>query len=122
VHWVEIDLLRAGHPSVTRPPLVPSDYRILVSRAGERTRARYWPVSVRQALPAIRVPLRGKDPDVPLDLNAVLHAAYESGGYDLSIDYRREPEPALSGEDAAWADALLREHGLRSGRSSRREG
>jgi hypothetical protein len=122
VHWVEIDLLRDGAPSVTRPPLVPSDYRILVSRAGERTRARYWPVSVRQALPAIGVPLRGKDPDVALDLNAVLRAAYEHGAYDLSIDYRREPEPPLSGEDAAWADALLRAHGLRPARGSRRGG
>jgi len=34
VHWVEIDLLRIGVPSVTNPPLAPSDYRILVSRAG----------------------------------------------------------------------------------------
>ncbi len=34
VHWVEIDLLRAGVPSVTRPPLVSSDYRNLVTRGG----------------------------------------------------------------------------------------
>jgi hypothetical protein len=93
VHWVEIDLLRSGHPSVTRPPLVPSDYRIMVSRAGERTRAKYWPVGVRQPLPVIGIPLRGKDPDVPLDLGAVLSAAYDHGAYDLSVDYRREPDP-----------------------------
>src|SRR2546421_4959744 len=29
VHWVEIDLLRTGVPSVTDPPLRPSAYRIL---------------------------------------------------------------------------------------------
>jgi hypothetical protein len=120
VHWVEIDLLRAGHPSVTRPPLVPSDYRILVSRAGERTRGKYWPVSVRQPLPAIGIPLRGKDPDVPLDLGAVLNAAYDNGGYDFSIDYRREPDPPLTAEDAAWADEQLRERGLRRSRTERR--
>jgi hypothetical protein len=119
VHWVEIDLLRAGHPSVTRPPLVPSDYRIMVSRAGERTRGKYWPVSVRQPLPGIGIPLRGKDPDVPLDLGAVLNAAYDHGAYDLSVDYRREPDPPLSADDAAWADELLREHGLRRGRKDR---
>jgi hypothetical protein len=62
VHWVEIDLLRAGAPSVTHPPLVPSDYRVLVSRAGQRTRARYWPIRVRQALPVIGIPLRYKEP------------------------------------------------------------
>jgi hypothetical protein len=113
VHWVEIDLLRAGDPSVTRPPLVPSDYRILVSRAGQHSQARYWPVSVRQTLPAIGIPLRGKDADVPLDLGAVLNAAYDNGAYDLSIDYCREPEPPLSPEDRAWADQLLRQRGVR---------
>ncbi len=113
VHWVEIDLLRAGSPSVTNPPLVSSDYRILVSRAGARSRAKYWPANVRQALPVIGIPLRGKDPDVPLDLGAVLRAAYEHGAYDLSIDYTREPSPLLEAEDAAWADQLLREKKLR---------
>jgi len=113
VHWVEIDLLRAGDPSVTRPPLVPSDYRIMVSRAEQRTRGRYWPVRVRQPSPVIGIPLRGSDPDVPLDLGAVLSAAYEHGAYDLSINYHREPEPPLSPEDSAWADQLLRERKLR---------
>jgi hypothetical protein len=113
VHWVEIDLLRAGAPSVTRPPLVPSDYRMMVLRGGQHGRGIYWPVSVRQPLPPIGIPLRGKDPDVPLDLGAVLSAAYDHGAYGVSIDYRREPDPPLSPEDAAWADELLRERGLR---------
>jgi hypothetical protein len=113
VHWVEIDLLRAGTPSVTRPPLRPSAYRILVSRAGERGQARYWPVGVRQPLPVIGIPLRAPDSDVSLDLGAVLNAAYENGAYDLSVDYRRKPSPPLSAEDAAWADRLLRERGIR---------
>jgi hypothetical protein len=119
VHWVEIDLLRAGQPTATRPPLVPSDYRILVSRAGERTRPRCWSVSVRQPLPIVGIPLRGKDPDVPLDLGAVLNAAYDHGAYDLSVDYRREPDPPLSADDAAWADELLHERGLRRSRRGR---
>jgi hypothetical protein len=113
VHWVEIDLLRGGLPSVTRPPLVPSDYRILVSRANQRTRARYWPVSVRQQLPIIGIPLREPDSDVPLDLGAVLRAGYDRAAYDLSIDYRQQPDPPLQGADAAWADRLLRDKKLR---------
>jgi hypothetical protein len=108
VHWVEIDLLRAGVPSVSRPPLRPSDYRILVSRAGERTRAQYWPVGLRQPLPVIVIPLRPPDADVPLDLGAVLNAAYDHGAYDLSINYRQDADPPLKGEDAAWAHRLLR--------------
>jgi hypothetical protein len=113
VHWVEIDLLRAGTPSVTHPPLVPSDYRILVSRAGERAKARYWPVSARQVLPPIGIPLRPPDADVALDLGAVLNAAYDRGAYDLSIDYRREPDPPLNAADADWAQRLLRAKKLR---------
>jgi len=113
VQWVEIDLLRAGDPSVTRPPLVASDYRILVSRAGERHDAKYWPFSVRQPLPPAGIPLRKPDRDVALDLGAVLTAAYDHGAYDLSVDYRKEPNPALVRDDAAWADQLLRARRLR---------
>jgi hypothetical protein len=110
VHWVEIDLLRGGTPSVTDPPLRSSDYRILISRGDQRTRTRYWPVSLRQPLPVIPIPLRGKDPEAPLDLGAVFRAGYDRAGYDLSTDYRKEPQPPLKGEDAKWARALLRKH------------
>jgi hypothetical protein len=108
VHWVEIDLLRAGVPSVTDPPLRPSDYRVLVSRGDQRTQTRYWPIGVRQALPVIAVPLRGKDPEVPLDLGAVFRTVYDRAAYDVSVDYRKEPQPPLQGDDATWARALLR--------------
>jgi hypothetical protein len=116
VHWVEIDLLRAGEPTLVHPPLEPCDYRIIVWPMRELQKPKYWPVSLRQALPVIGIPLRGDDPDVPLDLTAVLQAAYDRGAYDLSIDYGREPDPPLPPGDAAWADTLLRERGLRSGR------
>jgi hypothetical protein len=108
VHWVEIDLLRGGVPSVTNPPLRPSDYRILVSRADQRTRTRYLPVSVRQPLPVIRIPLRGKDPELPLDLGAVFRTLYDRAAYDASVDYRKEPDPPLQGDDAKWAKEFLR--------------
>jgi hypothetical protein len=109
VHWVEIDLLRAGVPSVTDPPLRPSsDYRILVSRGDQRTRTRYWPVGVRQPLPVIKIPLRGKDPEVPLDLGAVFRAVYDNAAYDMTVDYRKELQPVLEGDDAKWAKELLR--------------
>jgi hypothetical protein len=108
VHWVEIDLLRGGVPSVTDPPLRPSDYRILVSRADQRTRTRFWPVDVRQPLPVIGIPLRGKDPEVPLDLGAVFRTVYDWAAYDMTVDYRKEPQPPLEGEDASWAKELVR--------------
>lgn len=112
-HWVEIDLLREGTASVDELATVHSDYRIMLSRATDRKRTYLWPMSVRQPLPTIGIPLRGKDPEAPLDLGKVMSAAYENGGYDLSIDYRKEPEPPLTADDKTWAHRLLREHGLR---------
>jgi len=111
VHWLEIDLLRAGTPTVMRSALEPSDYRVLLFRA--RKFGKYWPINIQQPLPLIGVPLRDKDADVPLDLNAVLRSAYENAAYDLSIDYKREPTPRLKGADKTWADKLLRECGQR---------
>jgi hypothetical protein len=111
VNWVEIDLLRAGVPSVTDPPLRPSDYRILISRGDQRTRTHFWPVSVRQSLPVIGIPLRGKDPEVPLDLGTVFRSVYDRAAYDVSVDYRKAPQPSLQGDDAKWARELLRGRG-----------
>jgi len=113
VHWVEIDLLRAGTPTLARLARADCNYRIVVGRYEESTYGKFWPVSVRQALPVIGVPLRGKDPDVLLDLNAVLRTAYDKAEYDATIDYRRDPVPPLSREDAAWVTKLLRQHGMR---------
>jgi hypothetical protein len=111
VHWIEIDLLRGGAPSV--PRLTPSDYRILVSRAENRAKARYWPVNLREPLPVIGIPLRAPDADVPLDLGKVLQTAYDRAAYDRTIDYREAPDPPLKADDQAWADQLLRDHGMR---------
>jgi hypothetical protein len=113
VHWVEIDLLRAGKPSMERLERRACDYRIVVARSERRRSGQFWPVSVRQALPIIGIPLRGQDEDIPLDLGAVLRATYDNGAYDSSINYRRDPEPPLSKKDAAWAAKLLRQKGLR---------
>lgn len=113
VNWVEIDLLRAGDPSIVRDSLRDADYRVLVYRAGERRSTRCWPIHLRRRLPVVGIPLKGKDPDVPLDLGAVLHAAYDSGAYDMSVDYSQPPDPPLRGEDAKWANKLLRDKRLR---------
>jgi hypothetical protein len=110
VHWVEIDLLRKGE---RKPRLKPSDYRVLVSHSDRRGYARYWPITLREKLPIIGIPLRGRDPDAPLELGAVLDMAYDSAAYDVSIDYGKPPTPPLNPVDAKWANQLLREKGLR---------
>jgi hypothetical protein len=98
VHLLEIDLLRRGQrPMITArvynmPNLADAPYLITLTRAGA-TRMEAWPLRLQDKLPVVAVPLRTPDPDVPLDLGAVLSTIYEQAGYDLSIDYRQTPPP-----------------------------
>ncbi len=105
VHLVEIDLLRGGQPmpSDERPPGV---YSVLVSRAGERPRADFWPFSLRDALPAVPVPLGPDDPDARLDLRAILDRVYDESGYAYFL-YEHPPDPPLDGEEALWAREIV---------------
>jgi hypothetical protein len=63
---------------------------------------------MQQRLPVIDIPLRGKDPDVKLDLQAVFERAYENAGYDLEIDYTEAPRPPLPKALRDWAAKLVR--------------
>jgi hypothetical protein len=116
VHLLEIDLLRAGRrPHLARPsPLPPEPYFIFLSRAERWPEIAIWPCSFKKPLPVLPVPLRRPDPDVVLNLNAVLRQVYRNARYDLQVDYRAAPPPPeLSPEDAAWLEDLLREQGRR---------
>lgn len=118
-HLLEIDLLRRGRHTVAAPRnrLIrrgPYDYLVSLARGGQRDRCEVWGSPLRQRLPRIAVPLAGGDPDVVLDLQPLFGRCYDAGGYALRLDYRREPSPLLPRADAEWADALLRERGLRT--------
>jgi hypothetical protein len=91
----------------------PQEYLVHVSKKGLRRRGLLYPIRLRPRLPVIPIPLKPDDPDVRLDLQAVLDEAYDRAAYDMEIDYRKEPRPPLDGELAAWADQLLRSKGLR---------
>jgi hypothetical protein len=116
ISLVEIDLLRAG-PHVLQVPLAqyPQSYRtpykVCVHR-GWKARAEIYRVPLRERLPAIRVPLRETDADIPLDLQALITQVYRHGRYD-DIDYAVPPVPPLGSDDDAWADELLRAAGKR---------
>ena len=112
-HLVEIDLLRAGDPVNFRELLPPHDYLVHVSIRQGRPRARAWPILLRQRLPIVEVPLKPEDPPAPLDLQQVITTAYERAGYDLTINYGREPNPPLRGDKAEWAAHLLQTKGMR---------
>jgi Protein of unknown function (DUF4058) len=113
-HWVEIDLFR-GDRTVDVPTSVgPHEYFVHVSKRDMRPQAMLYPIRLWQRLPIIPIPVRTGDPDASLDLQAALDAIYDRAGYDLDIDYRREPNPPLSADFAVWADQLLRAKGIRS--------
>jgi hypothetical protein len=111
-HLLEIDLLRRGTHSAPIDNLPNAPYFVFLTRAG-RPLLEIWPIQLRAALQVLPVPLRYPDPDVPLDLGAVLQAIYKRAHYDASIDYREEPDIPLSKDDAAWADEWLRKAGRR---------
>jgi hypothetical protein len=113
-HLLEIDLLRGGlRPRLARP-LPDHPYFIFLSRAPRRPQIEIWPLSSREPIPVVPVPLRFPDPDVPLDLGQALRRIYSSAHYERRIDYRKAPPPPdLSDEDAAWLDAHLHARGLR---------
>jgi hypothetical protein len=118
VSLVEIDLLRAGQSVLSvAPRRLPlshrTPYRIVVRRGWTPLQAEVYAVPLRERLPAISVPLRATDADVPFDLQPLLDRCYDNGGYQDDIDYEVEPDPTLAPEDAAWTDALLREKGHR---------
>lgn len=113
VNLVEIDLTRSGR----RELLVhrwagarqhESTYQVSVWRAAWASQCELYLLRLQDCLPAIRIPLRPTDADALLDLQSLIDAAYEASRYDRTTDYRRPCEPPLEGDEAAWADELLK--------------
>ncbi len=119
VHFLEIDLLRAGDYTVappekgTRARCGKFDYMVSLHRGGEEKRFVVWPIRLRDGLPRLRLPLTEAAGDVYLDLQEVVNRAYTEGGMARTLRYREPPVPPLSEEDAGWGEALLAEKGLR---------
>lgn len=113
VNVVEIDLVRGGDPltmitgrwrrewTETGRRL---DYEVAVWRACA-SRIEAYPISLREKLPTLRIPLRVTDPDVPLALQPLVDRCHVNGRYwqlrDPSLLH-----PPLGEEDAAWARSL----------------
>lgn len=113
-HFIEVDLLRAGDGFAPFEALPLHDYRMHVSRVSRRPRGTLWPIRLDQRLPPMPIPLRDGDADAQVDLQQALTTVYERAGYDLDIDYRREPPPPpIDPAYADWIDRLLRGRGLR---------
>lgn len=114
VHLVEIDLLRGGQrvgSEITGEPLDEADYILLVNRGYEINPGVWsdiWPVTLDQTLPLLPIPLDPPDPDVLLDMNAVVRTVYERAAYARRIDYRDPvPPPELRPAMEKWLQTHL---------------
>jgi hypothetical protein len=107
VNLVEMDLLRAGTRPPVENPRPPADYYMIVCRTTDFPQAGAWPLTVRDLLPAVPVPLGPADEPVLLPIRPSLDRAYDEAGYAEEIDYDQPPEPPLAPMDAAWASELL---------------
>jgi hypothetical protein len=105
VNFVEINLLRGGE----KMPFVdlPADSLYAMVKRSERwPHGGVWPISLRDPLPVIPVPLRAPDPDAKIALQEIVNRVYEAAGYRDYI-YDGTPNPPLSPEDEAWAETYL---------------
>jgi hypothetical protein len=114
-NWLEIDLLRGGEATWSAATFPRSAYRAMAERVNPHGKRRKlgWPISLRNRLPVLPVPLRPGEADVLLDVQAAVSLVYERADYSADIDYTDPPVPPLEPEDAAWADELLKSRGLR---------
>jgi hypothetical protein len=108
VHLVEVDLLLKGQRVPFEQDVPPGDYYAFVSRGDRRPRCGAYHWTMREALPAIPIPLLAPDPDVWIDLGAVFRTTYERGRYARSIDYAGPLPVALDAARLAWVTERAR--------------
>jgi hypothetical protein len=113
VSLVEIDLVRSGVRLLGGSPSTVNDpgrtaYAACIHRGWEQYKFEIYRFSLRERLPAIRIPLRESDSDIPLELQALVDLAYVRGRYGVEIDYSFPPDPPLDEKDAVWLGELVR--------------
>lgn len=118
VNLIEIDLLRGGRHTVAIDAeqvdvLRPFDYLICTYRTAPRMGFWVQPWKLPAAVPDLTVPLEPGLSELRLTFKPLIDAAYVNSAFRKLINYEVEPIPPLAPEDAAWADTLQREAGLR---------
>lgn len=103
---IEIDLLRSGQRTWERSDIIddylddlgsPTEYLVMTSRSWSRSGANMYPISIREPLPVIAVPLRQNEPDVRLNLQTAFNRTYDGGPYQRgAVDYSKPPIPPLA--------------------------
>ncbi len=80
-----------------------------MSRSDRRPQAELYPFGLQDPISPFQLPLRHEDTELLGDLQALLQGVYDQAGFDLAIDYTREPVPVLSEANAIWVNTLLQQ-------------
>jgi hypothetical protein len=114
IHFVEIDLTRAGRREIPDPlgehytALAAANYLAVVYRNEPEDGLDHeaYPMSLREPLPNLGIPLRPMDDDVPLCLQPLIDQCHRDAVFD-ELDYAQDLRPPLPPADAEWAAARL---------------
>ena len=114
VNTVEIDLLLGGYRLPTWPKLSTGHYFAVVARGPALPNAEVYGWTVRHRLPTIPIPLRGPDPDVPIDLQELVNRVYDLGRYRRTLHHNQAlPEVTpIHPEDRAWVEGAAKPRGV----------
>lgn len=110
VNLVEIDLLLEGAPLPMKQPIEQGGYYAVVARGARLPMAEIYGWSVRDPLPRLPIPLREPDPDVLIDLAALVDRVYTLGRYARTLRHDT-PLPESIGvtpEDRAWVTSVVK--------------
>lgn len=86
INLFELDFLRSGHRPPLEGPRPPGSYYIIVCPAGDYPNAGIWPLTIRDPLPTIPIPLAEATPPVRLALEDCFNRAYEEARFNEDID------------------------------------
>jgi hypothetical protein len=108
VNLVEIDLLLGGAPLPMKQRIEPGGYYAIVARGARLPLAEVYRWTVRDPLPSLPIPLREPDPDISIDLAALVTRVYDLGRYARTL--RREPPlpetASLNPDDRSWVQSV----------------
>ena len=110
LNLVEIDLLLDGAPLPMKQRIEPGAYYAIVARGNRLPVAEVYRWTVRDPLPSLPIPLRAPDPDILIDLGALVNRVYDLGRYARTL-HLGTPLPVSAGltpEDRAWAESVRR--------------
>ena len=114
VNVVEIDLLRGGTHTTAAPlgqlrRVLPGfDYHLCTTVVGRPLRHFIRPFRVTDPLPPLVVPLDPGVSPVRIELQPLFDSLYDAGRcHQLARYATRRPDPPLTLEQQAWADAIL---------------